>query len=152
MKGKKSFINKAMKEKDPADFDLDEKARMMRILNHYFKLRPLVDEVLFFDKDTGKLEPEQPVMTKEGILKYYFVCRPDLLIKNFEDHPIAVEIDGDVHWQNSKAVRRTNERNEHYETGNVKLLWFTRDEVLKDSTATLVSKISGMLKMEPIVI
>ncbi len=150
MTSKKSYIHQAMKKKDVGDFDLDEKARMMRILNHYFKLNPLTDEVLFFDKELGDVITEEPRnMTKEHIHKLYFVHRPDLLIKNFENYLVAVEIDGPVHWQNSKASRRTNERNEHYETGGVKLLWFTRDEVIKGDTLTIISKIAGILKMEP---
>jgi len=149
--GKKRFIHKAMKDKDPGDFDLDEKARIMRLLNHYFKLNPLTDEVLLFSKNTGKLVSGEPVgMTKQEMQKWYFIHRPDLLIKNFHNYLIAVEIDGAVHWQNSKACRRTNERNEHYETGGIKLLWFTKDEVVKDDTLTLVKKIAGILKMDPI--
>lgn len=152
-RGNKSHIHRAMKKKDPGDFDLDEKSRLMRILNHYFKLHPLTDEVLFFFKSDGRLVPGTPqYMTKEEMRKIYFIHKPDLLIKNFDDYLIAVEIDGPVHWQNSKAARRTNERNEHYEMGGVKLMWFTKDEVLKGDTLTLIGKISEILRMAPIVL
>ena len=81
-----------MKDKDPGDFDLDEKARMMRLLNHYFKLRPLTDEVLFFNRSDSRMVPGQPLYhTKDEINRLYFVHRPDLLIKNFDEYLIAVE-------------------------------------------------------------
>jgi len=131
---KTSFIHKARKEM-VNDFDTDEKNRVRKILRKDFGLHALQDETLFFDRETGRDVFLPPIsLTKDYVFKKYFVHRPDLIVK---DHRIIIEIDGDVHWQNSKAAKNTNLRNEHYEAAGFKLIWLTRDEVKKLSEEQL---------------
>ena len=125
---KTQWIHKARKEM-VNDYDTNEKDRVRKILRKDFGLHALQDETLFFDRATGddKFLPSKS-RSKDYIFKKYFVHKPDLLVK---DHRIIVEIDGDIHWQNSKAAKATNLRNEHYEEAGFKLIWLTRDEVRK---------------------
>ncbi len=135
---KTSFIHKARKEM-VNDYDTDEKDRVRKILREKFGLHALQDEHLFFDKETGEdkiLGRES--LTKDYIFKRYHVHNPDLLVK---DHRIIVEIDGDIHWKNAKVVKRTNARNEHYQTAGYKLIWLTRDEVRKKSDDELADMV-----------
>jgi len=125
---KTQWIHKARKEM-VNDYDTDEKDRVRKILYTDFGLHALQDEILFFDRETGMdVFLTESTQSKDYVFKKFFVHRPDLLIK---DHRIIVEIDGDIHWQNSKVVKATNARNEHYETAGFKLIWLTRDEVRK---------------------
>ena len=125
---KTQWIHKARKEM-VNDYDTDEKDRVRKILHKDFGLHAIQDETLFFDRETGEDKFLPPTtLTKQYIFKKYFVHRPDLLLR---DHRIIVEIDGDIHWQNSKASKATNARNEHYEDAGFKLIWLTRDEVRK---------------------
>jgi very-short-patch-repair endonuclease len=71
---------------------------------------------------------------------------PDLLIKNHKP-VIAVEIDGPVHWENTKALKKTNERNLHYEAGGIKMLWLTKNDVLVKDQSDLILNVAGKLGM-----
>jgi len=128
------------------DYDTNEKDRVRRILLTDYGLHALQDELLFFDRVTGNdVYLNQERQTKEYVFKKYFVHRPDLLVK---DHRIIIEIDGDIHWQNSKAAKATNIRNEHYEAAGFRLIWLTRDEVRKLDDLIL-SKLMGRRLNEP---
>jgi len=125
---KTQWIHKARKEM-VNDYDTDEKDRVRKILLEDFGLHALQDEILFFDRETGMdVFLTESSQSKDYVFKKFFVHRPDLLVK---DHRIIVEIDGDIHWQNAKASKATNARNEHYEAAGFKLIWLTRDEVRK---------------------
>jgi len=142
---KTSFIHKARKEM-VNDYDTDEKDRVRKILLEKFGLHALQDENLFFDKETGEdkiLGRES--LTKDYIFKAFHVHNPDLLVKA---HRIIVEIDGDIHWKNSKVVKATNARNEHYQAAGYKLIWLTRDEVRKCTDQELSQLISNRI-LEP---
>ena len=143
-----SFIHRAMKDKDPEEFDINEKHRIINLLRVAFGLHGLTGQVLFFNKETMFCQGNQPNGTKDAIFKKYFVHAPDVLIIGLT-YKIVVEIDGPVHWQNAKAVKATNARNEHYDLGKVKNLWFTRDQVKNDSSPVLVGKLAEKLGMEP---
>lgn len=125
---KTQWIHKARKEM-VNDYDTNEKDRVRKILRKDFGLHALQDETLFFDRVSGNdvFLPAKS-RSKDYIFKKYFVHNPDLIVK---DHRIIVEIDGDIHWQNAKASKATNLRNEHYEAAGFKLIWLTRDEVWK---------------------
>ncbi len=113
-----------------SEVDFDNKALVQTMLSQDFGIPSLQGEVLFINRDTGNLEfvNQAKFKSKEEIFEKYFVHFPDLIIKVFKV-PIVVEIDGDVHWKNDKAIRRTNERNEHYDMAKIKMLWLTRKEV-----------------------
>lgn len=142
--GSNQWIYEAMKSKDPKDFDFDEKQKIHGILKQSFGLNALFDEVLFIDRQLMSVV-KSPLFcsSKEDVYKLYHVHNPDLLIKNWKGGLLVVEIDGPVHWENSKAVKRTNERNTHYGQAKIKMLWFTRDEVRDLSEAELTLKIIG---------
>jgi len=128
------------------DHDTNEKNRLRQLLKTYFGLHAFQDETLFFSKLTGKLSfiHQQQFTSKEDILRFYHVHRPDLFIKTRQ---IVIEIDGIVHWTNSHAVKRTNERNKHYEDANLQFVWLTADEVNYASNAELVDKLALMLNL-----
>jgi len=126
MKGNKSFISRAMKSQDYQG-DIEERGKVLRILNTRFLLNPLLDETIFISKKTGRMgQPSS--RSKEDLLDHWWPHNPDLYIKHKK---IAIEIDGSVHWQNSRAQRRTNERNEHYSMAGITLVWLTKETVLK---------------------
>ena len=135
MKKSLSFIHRANKLAT-TEIDLIDKARIQNILREYFGVPALMDEVIYIEKKTGKIGSPDPKIyrSKEEVWHDYFVQLPDLQI-NVLPKPTVVEIDGDVHWQNKKAIKRTNERNLHYEQAEITMLWFTRKEVRELSTA-----------------
>lgn len=134
-----------MRNKDPKEFDLDEKGRIAGILKKHFDLNMLTDEVLFFSKSTGKMIDLPMSRSKEELLKNYYVHNPDGYIKT---HEIVVEIDGNVHWQNTHAVKNTNKRNQHYGDAKLTMLWFTRDEVKNAEEDFLVNSIKAKLGLQ----
>ena len=129
------------------DHDTNEKNRLRQLLKKYFGLHAFQDETLFFSKLTGKLSfiQQQKFKSKEDILRFYHVHRPDLFIRS---RYMVIEIDGIVHWTNSKAVKRTNERNKHYEGANLQFVWLTADEVNYASNAELVDKLALLLNLK----
>lgn len=147
---KRQHIHEAMKSKDPSDFDLDEKGRLMKILKTYFDMPALTGEVIYIDRNTNTLARKGPegCHSKEEVFAKYHVHNPDLLIKT-TPNPTIIEIDGPVHWQNSHAVKNTNRRNEHYEAAGIPYLWLTRDEVRKNSTTELVNRLAVWLQKAP---
>ena len=128
------------------DYDIDEKFRMVYLLKKYFGLTAVTDEVLFFDRTTHKrvFVDQSKYESKQELVRHYYVHYPDLLIKNHKP-VIAVEIDGDVHWQNTKALKQTNKRNEHYEAGGIKILWLTKNDVLVKDQSDLILNVAGKL-------
>ncbi len=126
--------------------DIDEKFRVVQILKKYFNLDALSDEILFFDRITGKpvdLDQSQ-FESKDEIFHRYIVHKPDLLIKNHKPM-IIVEIDGPVHWENTKAMKKTNQRNADYEASGLQMLWLTKDDALVKQQSDLVLNISARL-------
>jgi very-short-patch-repair endonuclease len=132
------------------DYDIDEKFRMIYLLKKYFKLTAVTDEVLFFDRTTHKrvFVDQSKYESKQELVRHYHVHYPDLVVKNHKP-VIAVEIDGPVHWQNTKALKRTNERNLHYEDGGIKILWLTKDDVLVKDQSDLILNVAGKLGINP---
>ena len=126
--------------------DTDEKAVVRNMLLR-FGFFALQDEVLFFNKVSGHLvSVTQEYFSEQEILKRFYVHYPDLFCPNIKPQ-IVCEIDGDVHWQNSKAVKRTNARNCHYGTAGLRFLWLTTNEVLKSSESKLLEIISHKLSL-----
>jgi len=146
---KTSFIHKAMKNRD-SNVDVDDIDKVRRLLGTYFDIHALEPlQPLFFNKLTGTLTrlEQQQFKSKEQIARNYHIFNPDLTFTHRDNQWVA-EIDGDVHWQNSKSVKRTNLRNETYETAGIKMLWFTRDEVRKSTVKDLINRMSNVLGME----
>ena len=134
--------------------DTDEKGIVRNIVLDQFDLNALQDEVLYFDKVTGHLaQLTDGYLSQEEILKKFFVHYPDLFIKSLVPQAV-IEIDGAVHWQNSKAVHRTNARNCHYETAGIRFVWLTYDEVMscvksRESLISVIGKLADGFKILP---
>ena len=144
-----SFIHQAMKN-TTTEIDLIDKARIQNILREYFGIPALMDEVIYIKKKTGRIgHPNQSYTSKEEIWHDFIVHLPDLLIKVLPKLSV-VEIDGDVHWQNKKAIRNTNARNTHYDNAGITMLWFTRKEVRELSRLEIVQLISERLRILPL--
>ena len=146
MKGNLSFIHAATKKME-TEGDIDQKDRVRRLLQQYFDLYALQDETLFFDKQTGHQAylNQREYGSKEEIFKKFHVHNPDLIIKS---HRIVVEIDGDWHWKGNGAVKKTNERNQHYEQAGYRILWLTDKEVLRPEAWDLVITLAFKLGMQ----
>ena len=116
------------RQKQIGNLDSLRKDRIRQIFLTHFNLNALEDEVIFFDKQTGKLSDviQSNYLYKQEIYQLYHVHFPDLIIRT--KILTVIEIDGDVHWLNSKAIKSTNERNLHYEN-QVKFIWLTNDQV-----------------------
>lgn len=126
--------------------DTDEKGIVRDILLDQFDVNALQDEVVFFNKVSGHLIAlDEEKFSEEEILKRFFVHKPDLIVKSVIPQ-IIVEIDGPVHWENSRAVKRTNARNCHYERAKLRFVWFTYDEVM-NSVKSQVSLINFIVKL-----
>jgi len=147
---KLSFIHQANKNA-VNEIDFMDKARIQNILREYFGVPALMDEVIYIEKKTGKIGSPDPKIyrSKEEVWHDYFVQLPDLQI-NVLLKPTVVEIDGDVHWQNKKAIRNTNARNMHYDNAGITMLWFTRKEVREQSRLEIVQLISERLRILPL--
>lgn len=142
----KSFIYRAMEARD-TNVDEEDKEKVKIVLWKYFQihaLRPLTP--FFFDKNTGDLTnlDQSKFKSKDEIFAKYEVFDPDLVFK-LEGKTAVVEIDGDVHWQNSHAVKRTNLRNKIYSQAGITMLWLTRDNVRSLDTRELVPLISQQI-------
>lgn len=129
--------------------DTDEKSIVRNVLARRFGLHALQDEVLYFDKRTGHcVAITEGYCSGEEILRKYFVHYPDLFCPQVQPQ-LVCEIDGDVHWQNTKAVHRTNARNIHYENAKLQFLWLTRNEVFKLNEYELVKLIKDRTEILP---
>jgi len=140
------YIDRAMSMRD-SNVDEEDKERVKTLLWKYFQihaLRPL--EPLFFDKITGSLTTlnQSKFTSKEEIFKEYEVFDPDLVFQ-LDGKTAVVEIDGDVHWKNTKSVKRTNLRNETYYDAGLTMLWLTRENVRGMETEDIVPLISQQL-------
>jgi len=110
-----------------------------------------MDEVIYIEKKTGRIGHPDPKIyrSKEEIWHDYHVHLPDLLIKVL---PLVtvVEIDGSVHWENTKAVKNTNARNLHYEEAGIRMCWFTRKQVRDLSRTEIAKLIIEQLRILPV--
>ena len=129
--------------------DTDEKAKVRNILASRYSLHALQDEVLYFSKVTGRrVVFTEGYYTKEEIIKKFHIHYPDLFCPHVKPE-LVCEIDGSVHWENSRAVKRTNERNCHYEQAGLRFLWLTSMEVLQLNERGLVEIITSRTKILP---
>lgn len=129
----KQWIWRAMKEWDDAH-DLEAKGRLQRILKESLYIYTSLDTTIFINKSSAAVTLEQPTGydSKEAILNDYFVHMPDLFSVAYPQ--LAVEIDGDWHFNTAKGIKQTNKRNENYDYAKIQLLWMTPKEILKSKT------------------
>jgi len=120
------WIYRAMKEWDDSH-DLAIKQRITRIVKERLDLYVVYDQVIFINKESRRWQKEQPpqYLTKSELLADWDVQIPDILNAK---HNIVIEIDGDVHWKNRKAVKNTNRRNQNYEMAGLRLVWLFTSE------------------------
>jgi len=149
--GNKSFIHRAMRNAE-TEVDFDEKATVQRTMSRVFGIPALMDEVLFISKFGGNLVAldQSKFSSKEDIYNLYFVHSPDLLVKVF-NFPMVIEIDGPVHWENTKAMKNTNARNCHYEQAGIKMLWLTKKDAQSAELVDIIhTRLSALLGFEPL--
>lgn len=133
---KTSFIHKARREQE-GEADLEQKQRISTILNHHFGFACIFHDLTLGIHKIEKWHTRE--LTQEQMESGdFYLHKPDMIVTN-SSPIIIVEIDGDVHWQSSRAVKRTNLRNEHYESSRLRFLWLTTQEV--DNTDELLLKI-----------
>ena len=126
--------------------DSECKQILSRVLKDDLHIYTTFDQILFINKTTGAVTYEQPpeCLSKEDVYANYEVHLPDLFSK---PHALAVEIDGDWHFNTKKGIKQTNKRNEDYDFAKIKLLWMTPKEILdcKDDDA-VAGLILGLLE------
>ncbi len=153
MKKKTMWIHHAMKNQW-GEGDIDEKGRVSRAMREYFGLHPLLnienDKPIFIHKQTRRHgEPDYSLYFQpEDVLRDWDVFYPDIFVKDVQPI-IIVEIDGPVHWQNSKVVRRTNYRNECYEKAGFKFIWLTRVEAREKVDRVFITNLGEKLGIKP---
>ncbi len=125
--------------------DTDEKAIIRTILRDKFSLHALQDEVLYFDKESGRLVSlGENNYTETEILKKFFVHYPDLFCPNTNPQ-VVVESDGEIHRTNSKVRKRDNARNSHYQQAGLRFIQLRTSEVLQLDESRLEEIISKQL-------
>ncbi len=153
MKKKTMWIQHAMKNAY-GEGDIDEKGRVSRAMREYFGLHPLMnienDKPFFIHKQTRRHgEPDFALYYHpEDALRDWDVFYPDIFVKDVKPM-IIIEIDGPVHWENSKVVKRTNYRNECYEKAGFQFLWLTRVEAREKVFSHFILNLAEKLGMKP---
>lgn len=127
--------------------DTDEKAIVRTILRDKFSLHALQDEVLYFNKESGRLVSlGENNYTETEILKKFFVHYPDLFCPNTSPQ-VVIEVDGEIHWANSKVRKRDNARNSHYQQAQLRFIRLRTKEVLQLDEPELVKEIGLQLRI-----
>lgn len=116
--------------------DLDDKAKVSRILKGYFGLATIYHDLFIGIHKRENYWARE--LTREQLESNdFWPHKPDLIVTNYK-RPLIIEIDGDVHFFNDRGVRRTNERNQHYEMAGIGLVWLLRSEVQNTDTRLAV--------------
>ena len=153
MKSNKRWIAHAMKN-SYGEGDINEKGKVARAFMDYFDLDPLInnanDSPVFINKVTGRHGfPEFEIyLSPQEVLVDWEVFYPDVFVKNVQPM-IVCEIDGKVHWENNKAVARTNLRNACYESAGFNFVWLTDIEVREKSMRFFIENLAEKLGMKP---
>ena len=109
--------------------DLMLKWKLMKVLKAKFNINARTGPKIAIHRKHGFIKHQ---LRKEEISDFH-LHDPDVTsLKHIP--PLIFEIDGDVHFFNARGVRRTNERNEHYDKAVIdgrkpKLIWLTDKEV-----------------------
>lgn len=141
---KKQWIWRAMAEWTDAH-DMQAKQKLQRVLRDELHIYTLFDPTVFIQKSSGTVTMEQPsgYESKADILRHFYVHMPDMFSRT---HNLAIEIDGDWHFNSKKGVKQTNARNENYDFARIKLLWLTPKEILDSrSDEALTDLVLGLL-------
>jgi len=127
------------RKKQEGESDLEQKQKVARIMRTHFG-----KYCIFHDLSLAIHKEERwyaRVLTESQYHSgLFYTHKPDLIVPD-SSPLIVIEIDGDVHWQNTKSVRNTNERNEHYEFAGFRFIWLTSREV--DNSDELLAYILG---------
>ena len=124
--------------------DLDLKDNLARVLRQNFDIYTIFHEV-FIAVHKRKKFWVRNLTEQEFYSNEWFAHHPDMISTN-QTTPIVFEIDGPFHFMNAKGVKKTNERNKHYEMGNIRLVWITDkdagnyDDVLVEILASRLAR------------
>ena len=123
---KAQWRNEARKNQE-GESDLYQKQKVAKLLRHYFNL-----PCIFHDLSLAIHKEERWYARSLTESQYhsglYWTHKPDLICPNTSPL-IVIEIDGSAHWEISGSVKKTNERNEHYEFAGFRFLWLLSSEV-----------------------
>jgi hypothetical protein len=127
---KRSFVARAYKNLLPDEEpDLMLKWKLIKVLRQKFNIRSRTGPKIGIHRRYGYVKQN----LREDEIKDFHLHNPDVTCFHTSP-PVIFEIDGDVHFLKQRAIKRTNERNHHYEQAVIngkhpKLVWLTRIEV-----------------------
>ena len=137
---KRSFVHRAYRNLLPdSEPDLMLKWKLIKVLRSKFGVVARTGPKIAIHRKYGFVKTR---LRKDEISDFH-LHNPDVTALK-EPTPLIFEIDGDVHFFNHRGVRRTNERNEHYDQALIngkkpRLIWLTNDEMkLPDERVALL--------------
>jgi len=139
---KRRFVHEADKRRE-GEQDLMDKAKIARVMRGYFGLSCIYHDLFIgiHKRDRYWLRD----LTKAQLdSNDFWPHKPDLIVTNYK-RPLVIEIDGDVHFFKYRGLRKTNERNQHYELAGIGLIWLLSSEVQNTDTR-LVSILADRLE------
>jgi len=140
----KQWMWRAMSEWDDAH-DSAAKEVVSRVLREELHIHTVFDRTIFINKSTGDWQVEHPegYASKAELLVDWDVHIPDMFSLILG---LAIEIDGDWHFNTAKGRKQTNKRNQNYDFAKIKLLWMTPKEISKcENDDKLAGLILGLL-------
>lgn len=112
--------------------DLNLKKNISTVLYKYFGLTTIFHEV-YIGIHKRKRYWVRDLTREQYDSNDFHIHHPDMLVTNHSP-PIIIEIDGDWHFLSRKGPKQTNERNQHYELGGIKLVWLTDKDADNNDT------------------
>lgn len=134
---KKQWTNHAMKSWGSANDEMP-KDRIQRLL-HTLGIGVVFDETIFINKLDFTYTNIQPkAKSKAEIWSKYEIQVPDII--SLEDK-VIVELDGDVHTDTAKGVKRTKFRNGLYRNMDVRFIQFNTKEMMSQDDETVLQQL-----------
>ena len=135
---KRSWVHRANRLRE-GEQDLDDKAKVARIMKGYFGLSCIYHDLFIGIHKRHRYWMRE--LTKEQLdSNDYWPHKPDLIVTNHK-FPMIIEIEGGVHFFTERGIQQTNERNRHYESAGIRLIWLLKSEV--QNTDTRLASIIG---------
>jgi len=135
---KLSYVHRAQRNAE-GEPDIMRKWKLIKVLREKFNIVARTGPKLGIEKKFGYIHFD----LARDELRDHYLHNPDVTALN-HNPPLIFEIDGDVHFLKDKAIKATNDRNEHYEMAvhrghKAKLIWVSDKEAdLTDEMLALV--------------